>query len=88
MLSSMFKRESYFLSQPHQPFFLIGTVWAICAMLLFALSYHGVLLLSIPSSFFHVYSMIFMIFTPFFTGFIFTTFPRFCQSDTIDKRIY
>ena len=82
------KKESYFLSQPHQPFFLAGVVWAMVVMLLFALSYHGLFVLNVESTFFHAYSMIFMVFTPFFNGFIFTTFPRFCQSEVIAKRRY
>ncbi|QOP41482.1 NnrS family protein [Sulfurimonas marina] len=81
-------KENYFLSQPHQPFFLSGTVWAVISMLFFALMYHGVFTLNISPIFFHVYTMFFMIFTPFFIGFLFTTFPRFCQSSVIERKVY
>lgn len=37
---------------------------------------------------FHSYSFIFIVFTQFFIGFIFTTFPKFCQSDLIEKPYY
>lgn len=79
---------TYFFSQPHQPFFLAGIVWAVIVMLLFGLSYKGILFLQASPAFFHSYTLLFMVFTPFFTGFIFTTFPRFCQSGVVDKTDY
>lgn len=82
------KTLRYFFSQPHQPFFLAGIVWAVAAMLFFTLSYKGVLAPEIPLAFFHAYTMLFIVFTPFLTGFIFTTFPRFCQSDVIGEKVY
>ena len=57
-------------------------------MLLFGLSYKGILSLQVSPIFFHAYTLLFMVFTPFFTGFIFTTFPRFCQSGVIEKEDY
>ena len=80
--------KNYFLSQPHQPFFIAGIFWAIVSMSFFAFMYHGAIIVNINPLFFHVYTMLFMIFTPFFIGFIFTTFPRFCQSSVIDKEAY
>lgn len=88
MPSSTLTNKGYFLSQPHQPFFLAGILWAIVMMLIFLFSYQGKLFLYLPSSLFHVYGMIFITFTPFLTGFIFTTFPRFCQSNIIEKKRY
>ena len=82
------KKQNYFLSQPHQPFFLLGALSAIVMMLIFALSYKGVLVLSTSSYTFHVYSLVFILFTNVFTGFLFTTFPRFCQSEIISKKYY
>jgi uncharacterized protein involved in response to NO len=82
------QKPNYFLSQPHQPFFILGVVSAIIMMLIFALSYKGVLTLQVQSLSFHVYSLIFVVFTNVFTGFLFTTFPRFCQSDVIAKKYY
>lgn len=82
------KQENYFLSQPHQPFFILGIVNAVVMMLIFALSFKGIFVLQTDSLSFHVYSLVFMVFTNLFTGFLFTTFPRFCQADIIDKNYY
>ena len=81
-------KENYFLSQPHQPFFLLGIVNAVIMMLLFGLNYKGILPLDIDPLTLHSYSLIYLVFTNFFTGFLFTTFPRFNQTDTIDKGYY
>jgi uncharacterized protein involved in response to NO len=82
------KKESYFLSQAHQPFFILGIVNAVIMMLLFALNYKGILPLHIDTLTLHSYSLIFLVFTNFFTGFLFTTFPRFNQTDVIPKSYY
>lgn len=37
-MSESFPNKGYFLSQPHQPFFLTGILWAIAVMLIFGLS--------------------------------------------------
>ena len=81
-------KQNYFLSQPHQPFFLLGIVNAIIMMLIFALNYKGILNLQIDMANFHVYSLVFIVFTNVFTGFLFTTFPRFTQSQVISKTYY
>ena len=81
-------KENYFLSQPHQPFFLLGIINAIVMMLLFALNYKGVFSLHVDTAMFHSYSLIFLVFTNFFTGFLFTTFPRFNQTEVIEKKYY
>jgi len=82
------KPQNYFLSQVHQPFFLSGVIFAIVVMVMFMLGYKGILPLQIDAALFHSYSLIYVVFTQFFTGFIFTTFPRFCQSDVISKSYY
>jgi len=82
------QKENYFLSQPHQPFFILGVANAIVMMLIFALSYKGILTLNISTLNFHVYTLVFSVFTNVFTGFLFTTFPRFCQSEVIQKKYY
>lgn len=82
------KPQNYFFSQVHQPFFLSGIVFAVVVMSMFMLSYKGILPLQVESAVFHSYSLIYIVFTQFFTGFIFTTFPRFCQSEVIDKNYY
>ncbi len=82
------EKENYFLSQPHQPFFILGIINAIIVMAIFALSYKGVLSLTIDSLYFHIYGLVFIVFTNVFTGFLFTTFPRFCQYKVIEKDYY
>ena len=81
-------KENYFLSQPHQPFFLLGVINAVVMMLIFALSYKGIFSLEIDTTTFHVYSLVFLVFTNVFTGFLFTTFPRFNQTQVISKKYY
>ncbi len=78
----------YFLSQPHQPFFILGIVNAIVMILLFALSYKAILEINISTLFLHSYTIVFTVFTNLFTGFLFTTFPRFCQTKVIEKDYY
>lgn len=82
------KPQNYFLSQVHQPFFLSGIISAIVVMLVFMLSYKGVVALQIGSAAFHGYSLIYIVFTQFFAGFIMTTFPRFCQAEVVEKSFY
>lgn len=82
------KPKNYFLSQVHQPFFLLGVIFAIVVMLVFLLAYKGIITLVVDSIAFHSYSLIYLVFTQFFTGFIFTTFPRFTQSNVIEKKYY
>ena len=82
------KKQNYFLSQPHQPFFILGVVNAIVMMLIFALSYKGIVTLQTDIANFHVYSLVFIVFTNVFTGFLFTTFARFCQGEVISKKYY
>ncbi len=80
--------NNYFFSQPHQPFFILAFVNAIVTMLLFLLSYKGILNLSISNINFHAYGLIYLIFTPAFLAFLFTTFPRFASTPVIDKNVY
>lgn len=78
----------YFLSQPHQPFFLMGIVWAVVTILLFMLGYKGTVPFKIDTTLFHAYAMIFIVISHFFHGFLLTTFPRFCMSAPIPQKIY
>ena len=78
----------YFLSQPHQPFFVLAFVNALISMLLFTLIFQGVLSTDIPAKLYHSYSIIFLFFTPAFLAFLFTTFPRFSATEVIEKRDY
>ncbi len=81
-------KNHYFFSQPHQPFFLLGFLNAIVAMVLFALGYKGSLPMVISPLLFHAYSLIFLLFTPAFLAFLFTTFPRFSSTAPIERRSY
>jgi uncharacterized protein involved in response to NO len=82
------KKQNYFLSQPHQPFFLFGLLWAIVSMVLFTLSHEGIITLTLAENEFHLYSLAFIVFAQFFHGFLFTTFPRFCSAMAIPKAVY
>ncbi len=75
-------------SQPHQAFFAFGIVNATIFMLVFTLSYKGIVTLTASANFFHSFSLIFAVFTPFFLGFLLTTFPRFSQTIALEKSIY
>jgi len=86
------KKENYFLSQPHQPFFLSAIVWAMVSMLIFGIAYKlqlkGSVFLSVDSTMFHMYSLIFIVMTEVFIGFLYTTFPKFCQTEVVSKAYY
>ncbi len=88
IFSKSVKRENYFLSQPHQPFFLLGIINAVVFMSLFALAYRSLVDITISVTFLHVYSLMFLVFSNFFTGFLFTTFPRFNQAQIVHKSYY
>ncbi len=79
-------KKGYFFSQPHQPFFTLGIINAILFMALFIPAYKG--FFNIDARFFHSYSMIFLVFTNFFFGFLYTTFPRFSGTEPIEPRKY
>jgi len=81
-------KNSYFLSQPHQPFFALSFINAIVAMFLFALFSKGIIENELPSSIFHIYSLIYLLFTPAFFGFLFTTFPKFSGTPPIERVVY
>jgi len=81
-------QHSYFFSQPHQPFFILAFVNAIVTMFIFMLSYKGVIHMVITPSEFHAYGFTYLLFTPAFFGFLFTTFPRFASTPIIEKPVY
>lgn len=86
------KQENYFLSQPHQPFFLAGIIWAVVVMLVYMASYKMMLKGNLNSFLapvsFHAYTLIYIVFTQFFIGFLYTTFSRFCQTPPVRKPYY
>jgi len=71
-------------SQPHQPFFLLGSLNAVVLMLLFIPAMRGLLAVDVMRL--HGYGMIFLVFTNFFYGFSYTTFPRFSAQPPIESR--
>jgi len=79
-------RIAYFFSQPHQPFFTLGILNALAVMLLFIPAFKG--LLPVDAKLLHAYGMIFLVFTNFFYGFTYTTFPRFSAQPPIEPRRY
>lgn len=81
-------KNNYFFSQPHQPFFVLAFVNAIVTMLVFLLAYKGVIHLAITSSSFHAYGITYLMFTPAFLAFLFTTFPRFTSTEPIVVKQY
>ncbi len=81
-------KSSYFLSQPHQPFFILAFINAIVSMIFFALFFEGVLTPIVPAKYYHAYSFIYLFFTPAFFAFLFTTFPRFSTTEPILQKEY
>ncbi|MBN2895872.1 MAG: NnrS family protein [Campylobacterales bacterium] len=81
-------KRSYLLSQPHQGFFLFGMLWAMVSMVLFALSYHGIVTPVAGAVELHVYTLLFLTFTQLFLGFLMTTFPRYCSTASVPGESY
>ena len=81
-------QHSYFFSQPHQPFFVLAFVNALVMMFIFMLSFKGVIHMDITAINYHAYGFIYLLFTPGFFGFLFTTFPRFASTPAIEKQSY
>ena len=82
-------RLAYFFSQPHQPFFTWGVINAIVMMLLFLLAMKGVVVFrTLTPALFHGYTLIYIVFTAFFQGFLLTTFVRFSQMPPLEQKIY
>ena len=81
-------KNHYLFSQPHQPFFVLAFVNAILSMFIFMLLFKGLVASEILSINYHAYSFIFLMFTPAFLAFLFTTFPRFSATEPIKKEHY
>lgn len=80
--------KHYFFSQPHQPFFILAFVNAIVSMFIFMLFMKGITTSQISAINYHAYALIYMLFTPAFLAFLFTTFPRFSGTEVITKENY
>lgn len=87
-MRKLFSKYAYFLSQVHQPFFLLGVLSAVVSMVLFLFAYKGVIVLGIQPLDFHAFSLFYLVFTNFFIGFIFTTYPRFTAQEAIKQSYY
>ena len=81
-------KKHYLFSQPHQPFFLLAFINALISMFLFMLLFKSILSSEILSLNYHTYSFIFLLFTPAFLAFLFTTFPRFSATPPIEQQEY
>ena len=81
-------KNKYFFSQPHQPFFVLAFINSIVTMVVFLLSTKGILFLALTPTNFHVYGLVYLMFTPAFFGFLFTTFPKFASTQIIEKKQY
>jgi len=81
-------KNHYFFSQPHQPFFLLAFINAIISMFIFMLIFKGIIPSEISSRYYHAYSLIYMLFTPAFLAFLFTTFSRFSNTEPIAQQHY
>jgi len=81
-------KNHYLFSQPHQPFFVLAFVNAILSMFIFMLIFKGLVASEILSLNYHAYSFIFLMFTPAFLAFLFTTFPRFSATEPIEQEHY
>jgi uncharacterized protein involved in response to NO len=81
-------KNSYFFSQPHQPFFVLAFLNALLSMLLFMFMIKGIVVTEITATNYHAYAIIFLVFTPAFLGFLFTTFPRFSSTPPIAQKRY
>lgn len=57
-------------------------------MLIFLLAYNGIVTIKLLPASFHAYTLIYLLFTPAFLAFIFTTFPRFSSTPPIPKERY
>jgi uncharacterized protein involved in response to NO len=79
-------KNHFFLSQPHQPFFLLAFINAILSMFLFMLFFKGIIVTDFSAKNYHAYSLIYLMFSPAFIAFLFTTFPRFSGVPAIPQQ--
>ncbi len=75
-------------TKPHKLFFLGGIVNALLYMGLLMLHYMGVASSLIALPVYHAYAMLFLVFTQFFTAFLFTMAPRFFAIPPVPRAQY
>jgi len=57
-------------------------------LLLFLFAFKGLVILNLDPTSFHAYGFTYLLFTPAFFGFLFSTFPRFSSTPAIEKSVY
>lgn len=77
-----------FSSQPHNSFFANGIIFLMLFILVLFLNYSNLLTLEVSLLTFHVYALIFVVFTQFFLGFLFVVFPKFLMQAAIPTKEY
>ena len=75
-------------SKPHKLFFLGGIANAMIYMALLVAHYLGVVAPAIALPVYHAYAMLFLVFTQFFTAFLFTMAPRFFATSPVPRSLY
>jgi len=75
-------------AKPHQLFFFGGIINAVIFMALLLMQYLGGADPKIALPVYHAYSMMFAVFTQFFTAFLFTMFPKFLATPPIPSAGY
>ena len=81
-------QHNFFFSQPHQPFFVLAFVNAFVTMLIVLLSYNGIIHLAVSTVGFHIYALTYLVLTPAFLAFLFTTFPKFTSTPALERTHY
>lgn len=74
------------MALPHRSFFFFGIVQCVVFVTLLLAQFNGLVTLAVSTGLYHAYSMTFIIFTQFFVGFLFTTFPRFLSQPGVSKK--
>ena len=74
--------------KPHKLFFFGGIVNAMIAMAMVLLQYQGILYAKVIFSVCHAYTLIFAVFTQFFSAFLLTMFPRFLATPEVPVKRY
>jgi len=75
-------------SKPHKLFFLGGIANAMLYMALLSAHYLGVVASAVALPAYHAYAMLFLVFTQFFTAFLFTMAPRFFATPPVSRSQY
>jgi len=75
-------------SKPHKLFFLGGITNALVYMGLLMVHYMGAASALIALPVYHAYAMLFLVFTQFFTAFLFTMAPRFFATPPVPRSQY